>query len=53
LTVPLLPFADWARQRVPWLTVRAQEGIAVARISESDLLEGVSVQVRGAELETA
>ncbi|MHC4788195.1 MAG: glutaminase domain-containing protein, partial [Planctomycetota bacterium] len=51
LTVPLLPLADWEGMRVPVLTVRNREGVAVARISEEALLEGLTVRVIGAELE--
>ncbi len=51
LRVPLLPLADWERMRVPELTVRNRDGVAVARISEGDLLEGLKVSVLHAELE--
>lgn len=51
LTVPLLPLADWEGMRIPVLTVRNREGVALARISERDLLKGLTVTVVGAELE--
>jgi len=50
LRVPLLPLADWKNARVPWLTVRSREGMAVAEISERNLLKGLSVHLSGAEL---
>ncbi|MCK4282745.1 MAG: hypothetical protein KAX44_00390 [Candidatus Brocadiae bacterium] len=51
LSVPLLPLADWEGMRIPFLTVRNREGVAVARISEKDLLKGLTLTVVGAELE--
>lgn len=51
LDVPLLPFADWERRRVPWLRVRQQEGVATARISNRDLIEGLTLETVGVELE--
>jgi hypothetical protein len=53
LRVPLLPLADWDEMRVPVLTVKSRQGVAVARISERDLLAGLGVSVTGAELEPA
>jgi len=53
LRVPLLPLADWEKMRAPWLIVRSREGVAVAQITEPDLLKGLTVRVTGAELETA
>jgi hypothetical protein len=53
LSVPLLPLADWAAMRIPVLTVEHREGVAVARVSERDLLDGLSVHVLGVELEPA
>lgn len=50
LSVPLLPLADWEQMRVPVLTVRQREGVAVARISERDLLKGLQLRIEGAEL---
>ena len=52
LRVPLLPLVDWAKMRAPWLTVRSREGVAIAQITERDLLKGLKVHVTGAELET-
>ena len=37
--------------RIPVLTVQRREGVAVARVSERGLLDGLSVHVLGAELE--
>ncbi len=51
LDVPLLPLADWEGMRVPTLTVRNREGIAVARLSHRDLLAGLKLTVLGAEVE--
>jgi hypothetical protein len=51
LRVPLLPLADWEEMRVPVLTVRRREDVAVARISNADLTEGLAVTLIGAELE--
>jgi len=51
LDVPLLPFADWEQRRVPWLRVRQLEGVATARISNRDLLEGLTIEAMGVELE--
>ncbi|NLW51009.1 MAG: hypothetical protein GXY85_09255 [Candidatus Brocadiaceae bacterium] len=51
LTVPLLPLADWAAMRVPVLNVTNRDGVAVARISENDLLKGLTLRLEGAELE--
>lgn len=51
LSVPLLPLADWEEMRIPLFTVRNREGVAVARISERDLLKGLTLTVVGAELE--
>jgi hypothetical protein len=51
LSVPLLPLADWAAMRIPVLTVEHREGVAVARVSERDLLDGLTLHVLGAELE--
>ncbi|MFO8008105.1 MAG: DUF4965 domain-containing protein [Candidatus Brocadiia bacterium] len=51
LDVPLLPLADWKEMRIPVLSVRTRQGVSVARISEPDLLEGLTVTVMGAELE--
>jgi len=53
LDVPLLPLADWKGMRIPWLSVRQREGLATARISHGELLEGLKVHITGAELETA
>ena len=50
LRVPLLPLADWQKMRVPYLTVRCQDGVIVAEISNRDLLEGLRLEVTGAEL---
>jgi len=51
LSVPLLPLADWEGMRVPRLTVRNREGVAVARLSHRELLEGLKLTLIGAELE--
>jgi len=51
LRVPLLPLADWEHMRVPVLTVSHREGVAIARISERDLLKGLTLTVVGAELD--
>jgi len=51
MSVPLLPLADWGHMRIPVLTVRRREDVAVARISEKDLLEGLTLTLVGAELE--
>ncbi len=51
LRVPLLPLADWEQMRVPVLTVSRREGVSTARISERDLLEGLTVRTIGPELE--
>ncbi len=51
LRVPLLPLADWEAMRIPTLTVTHREGVAVARVSHGDLLEGLALRVPGAELE--
>jgi len=51
LTVPLLPLADWEAMRIPVLSVTNRDGVAVARISERDLLKGLTLHLEGAELE--
>jgi len=51
MRVPLLPLADWEQMRIPVLTVRNREGVAVARISERDLLKGLTLNVVGAEVD--
>lgn len=51
LRVPLLPLADWERMRVPWLKVYNREGVAVARVSDRDLLDDLFLTVVGAELD--
>jgi hypothetical protein len=51
LSVPLLPLADWEGMRIPVLVVKSREGVALAQISERDLLDGLTVSVVGAELE--
>ncbi len=51
LSVPLLPLADWQKMRIPVLSVRQREGVTLARISEKDLLEGLTLTLVGAELE--
>ncbi len=52
LRAPLLPLVDWAHMRAPWLEVQCRDGVAVARITECDLLGDLSVRVTGAERET-
>ncbi|MCD6416360.1 MAG: DUF4965 domain-containing protein [Planctomycetes bacterium] len=49
--MPLLPLADWKEMRVPWLTVKSREDVAIAFISERDLLADLTVTVIGAQLE--
>jgi hypothetical protein len=51
LTVPLLPLADWEAMRIPMLEVTNRDGVAVATISERDLLKGLTLHLEGAELE--
>ncbi len=51
LRVPLLPLADWEEMRIPWLSVTTREGVSVARISEPGILQDLTVNVIGAELE--
>ena len=51
LVLPLLPLADWKQMRIPTLTVRRREGVTLVRVSERDLLEGLTLTVVGAELE--
>jgi hypothetical protein len=51
LRVPLLPLADWEGMRIPMLEVLHREGVAIARITNDDLLEGLAVSVTGAERE--
>jgi len=53
LRVPLLPLVDWQKMRAPWLIVRCRDGVALAEITERDLLGDLAVRVTGAELETA
>jgi hypothetical protein len=51
LRVPLLPLADWEEMRVPVLEVRHREGVALASITNDDLVKGLTVSVTGAERE--
>ena len=51
LSVPLLPLADWEGMRIPTLSVRNREGVAVACLSHRELLEGLKLTLIGAELE--
>ncbi|MFW6119077.1 MAG: glutaminase domain-containing protein [Planctomycetota bacterium] len=51
LRVPLLPLADWDTMRIPVLSVTNRQGVAVATISDRDLLEDLTVTAVGLELE--
>jgi len=51
MRVPLLPLADWKAMRIPVLTVTHHDGVTLARISERDLLDGLTLTLLGAELE--
>ena len=51
MRVPLLPLADWKAMRIPVLTVTHRDGVTLARISERDLLDGLTLTILGAELE--
>ena len=51
LRLPLLPLADWRNMRVPWLIVYCREGVAIAQVTERELLDGFAVHLTGAELE--
>jgi len=50
LRVPLLPLVDWQAMRAPVLTVRNREGVAVATISQKQLLEGLKLTVLNVEM---
>jgi len=51
LRVPLLPVADWENMRIPLLSVTNRQGVAVATITERELLEDLTVTAVGVELE--